>query len=103
MKVVVISYLVLMGFGGVIASIKAVKYWREKSTNSNRLAALMLAKLTIEFGGLGIALWLWSSDIVTAWTIFMVGGPTVGVFVGTIVLFENKLRTGKYLPDLARL
>ena len=101
MKIVLVIYLVLLGSGIVLDPIKSVRYWRAKTDNSNKLAALMLAKTVVDLAGFGIILWLWYGDVASPWTIVLVVLPIIGVITGILILFENKLTTGKFIkvPD----
>jgi len=102
MNVVLGIYLVLIAFGVLADTFKAVSYWRRKAENSSKLAALMLVKTVLGIASFGIVLWLWYGEVASPWTIFIAVLPVTGILAGILVLYENKLSTGKFisLPDL---
>jgi fatty acid desaturase len=97
MKVLIIFYLVLLGSGVLLDGFKSVRYWRARNDNSNKLAALMLAKTAFDLAGFGIIIWLWYGDVASEWTIVLAVLPVIGIFTGGSVLLENKLATGKFI------
>src|SRR3954470_24301445 len=97
MNVVLIIYLLLLGSGIVLDPIKSVRYWRARTDNANKLAALMLAKTAFDLAGFGIIIWLWYGDVASEWTIVLAVLPVIGIVTGAIVLLENKLATGKFI------
>jgi hypothetical protein len=102
MNIVLGIYLVLIAFGVFGDAFKAVRYRRAEAENSSKLAALMLAKAVLGLASFGIVVWLWYGEVASPWTIFIAVLPVAGIIAGAIVLYENKLSTGKFIsiPDL---
>ena len=97
MKTLIIVYLVLLGSGVLLDGFKCVRYWRAGAVNSHKLAALMLAKTVVDLASFGIILWLWYGEVASPWTIVLVVLPIIGVVTGILILFENKVTTGKFV------
>ena len=97
MKILIVFYLVSLGSGVFLDGFKSIRYWRSGGDNSNKLFALMLAKTILDLAGFGIIIWLWYGEVASPWTIVLVVLPIIGVVTGILILFENKVTTGKFV------
>ena len=100
MDIVIIIYLVILGTGIAGGTIKAVMYWRGRSENAKKLAALMVAKAILDIVAIGLIIWLWYGNIASSWTIVMTVLPVMGAVIFLTMLYESKLAKGKLSLDI---
>jgi hypothetical protein len=95
-RIVAILYIGLVAFGTVIAGIRAYKFLRTDVPNAQKVAALLVSWILLDFLSLGAILFLWYRDLVDESWLWIAGILFIGVYSLVLKAVERKLLTGKF-------